>query len=51
VFFSSPTDLVEKQVKPGVRIRVGGLVKKGSVSRGESLAARFEVINRNARRR
>ena len=45
VFFSSPTDLVERQVKPGMRIRVGGLVKEGSVSRGEGLAVRFEVTD------
>jgi cytochrome c-type biogenesis protein CcmE len=45
VFFNSPTDLVEKQIKPGTRIRVGGLVKEGSVSRGEKLAVRFEVTD------
>ena len=45
VFFNSPSDLVEKSVKPGVRVRVGGLVKEGSVSRGESLAVRFEVTD------
>src|SRR6516165_6520480 len=45
VFFNSPTDVVEKQIKPGTRIRVGGLVKQGSVWRGESLAVRFEVTD------
>ena len=45
VFFSSPTDVVEKQIKPGVRIRIGGLVKEGSVSRSEGLAVRFEVTD------
>jgi cytochrome c-type biogenesis protein CcmE len=45
VFFNSPTDVVEKPVKPGTRIRIGGLVKKGSVSRGDSLAVRFEVTD------
>ena len=45
VFFNSPTDLVEKQIKSGTRIRVGGLVKEGSVSRGDSLAVRFEVTD------
>src|SRR5439155_10143420 len=29
VFFNSPTDVVEKQIKPGTPIRVGGLVKHG----------------------
>ena len=45
VFFNSPTDVVEKQIKPGTRIRVGGLVKHGSVWRGDSLAVRFEVTD------
>ena len=45
VFFNSPTDVVEKHVNPGTRIRIGGLVKEGSVSRGESLAVRFEVTD------
>src|SRR6266516_7589283 len=45
VFFNSPTAIVEKQVKPGTRMRIGGLVKEGSVSRGEGLAVRFEVTD------
>jgi cytochrome c-type biogenesis protein CcmE len=45
VFFNSPTDVVEKHVAPGTRIRIGGLVKEGSVWRGESLAVRFEVTD------
>ena len=45
VFFNSPTDVVEKSIKPGTRIRVGGLVKEGSVQRGDSLAVRFEVTD------
>jgi cytochrome c-type biogenesis protein CcmE len=45
VFFNSPTDVVEKHVKPGMRIRIGGLVKEGSVQRGERLAVRFEVTD------
>ena len=45
VFFNSPTDVVEKHIKPGTRIRIGGLVKEGSVSRGDSLAVRFEVTD------
>jgi len=28
VFFNSPTDVVEKKVSPGARIRIGGLVRK-----------------------
>jgi cytochrome c-type biogenesis protein CcmE len=45
IFFNSPTDLVEKHVNPGTRIRIGGLVKEGSVWRGDSLAVRFEVTD------
>jgi cytochrome c-type biogenesis protein CcmE len=45
VFFNSPSDLAEKQIKPGTRVRIGGLVKEGSVQRGEKLAVRFEVTD------
>jgi cytochrome c-type biogenesis protein CcmE len=45
VFFNSPTDVVEKHVAPGTRIRLGGLVKPGSVVRGQNLAVRFEVTD------
>jgi cytochrome c-type biogenesis protein CcmE len=45
VFFNSPTDVVEKHVAPGTRIRLGGLVAPGSLSRGEALAVRFEVTD------
>jgi cytochrome c-type biogenesis protein CcmE len=47
VFFNSPTDVVEKGVAPGTRIRLGGLVKPGSLERGERLAVRFEVTDGN----
>lgn len=47
VFFNSPTDIVEKKVPPGVAIRLGGLVKAGSVQRGENLAVRFDVTDGN----
>jgi cytochrome c-type biogenesis protein CcmE len=45
VFFNSPSDIVEKHIAPGTRIRVGGLVKPGSVQRGENLNIRFEVTD------
>jgi cytochrome c-type biogenesis protein CcmE len=45
VFFNSPTDVVERHVSPGARIRIGGLVKEGSVQRGEGLAVRFAVTD------
>ena len=43
VFFNSPSDVVEKHVRPGDRIRLGGLVKPGSLVRGDNLAFRFAV--------
>ncbi|HTT47295.1 MAG TPA: cytochrome c maturation protein CcmE [Pseudolabrys sp.] len=45
VFFNSPTDIKEKQIAVGTRIRVGGLVKDGSVQRGDNLRIRFEVTD------
>src|SRR5437764_6028961 len=47
VFFNSPTDVVEKHVAPGTRIRLGGLVKSGSLVRGDNLAVRFAVTDGN----
>jgi cytochrome c-type biogenesis protein CcmE len=47
VFFNSPTDVVEKHIAPGTRIRLGGLVKPGSLVRGEQLTVRFEVTDGN----
>src|ERR1700739_5179650 len=45
VFFNSPSDVVEKHVPAGTRIRLGGLVKNGSVVRGSNLSVRFEVTD------
>ena len=47
VFFNSPTDVAEKHVAPGARIRLGGLVAARSVIRGDALAVRFEVTDGN----
>jgi cytochrome c-type biogenesis protein CcmE len=47
VFFTSPTDVVEKQNKPGARLRIGGLVKPGSVVRGDNLQVRFAITDGN----
>ena len=45
VFFYSPSDVVEKGVKPGERIRLGGLVADGSVKRGEGTAVSFTITD------
>ena len=47
VFFNTPTDVAEKHVAPGSRIRLGGLVANGSVTRGDALSVRFEVTDGN----
>jgi cytochrome c-type biogenesis protein CcmE len=47
VFFNSPTDLVEKHVAPGTRVRLGGLVVAGSIVKGQNLNVRFEVTDGN----
>ncbi len=45
VFFNSPTDIAEKHPGADARIRLGGLVKNGSVVRGENLRIRFAVTD------
>ncbi len=45
VFFNSPSDVAEKHVAPGARIRLGGLVKTGSLVRGDNLQIRFDVTD------
>ena len=45
VFFNSPSDVVEKHIGAGTRIRLGGLVKDGTVVRGNNLNVRFEVTD------
>src|SRR5499433_1069720 len=48
VFFNSPTDLAEKHIMPGTRMRIGGLVKPGSIERGDNLQVRFAVTDGKA---
>lgn len=45
VFFHTPSDLAEKKVEPGTRIRLGGLVAAGSVKRGEGTKVGFSVTD------
>jgi len=44
VFFNSPTDIVEKKVQAGSRIRLGGLVQPGSLQR-KDVDAVFDVTD------
>jgi cytochrome c-type biogenesis protein CcmE len=46
VFFYSPSDVAKMQIAPGQRFRLGGLVKKGSVVRGEGTTVRFSITDR-----
>jgi cytochrome c-type biogenesis protein CcmE len=45
VFFNSPTDVAEKHIAPGQRIRIGGLVAPGTLVRGENLRVSFQVTD------
>ena len=47
VFFNSPTDLAGKMAAAGTRVRLGGMVKTGSLARGDDLLVRFEVTDGN----
>jgi len=43
--FQSPTDIVEKNLQPGTRMRLGGLVEGGSIRRGENMEVAFVVTD------
>ena len=45
VFFYSPTELAEKGLAPGTRVRIGGLVEEGSVVRNDDGSVRFSVTD------
>ena len=45
VFFHAPADVAAKGVQPGTRFRLGGLVKEGSIKRGENQLITFEVVD------
>src|SRR6202165_529783 len=47
VFFNSPTDIADNKAPPGKRVRLGGMVKMGSLERGDNLQIRFEVTDGN----
>jgi cytochrome c-type biogenesis protein CcmE len=48
VFFYSPSEIVEKALPPGTRMRLGGLVADGSVVRGDDGSVRFAVTDTQA---
>ncbi|MEM7192293.1 MAG: cytochrome c maturation protein CcmE, partial [Pseudomonadota bacterium] len=45
VFFYGPSDIANMEVAPGQRIRLGGLVETGSVTRDEGTTVRFAVTD------
>jgi cytochrome c-type biogenesis protein CcmE len=45
VFFHAPAEVHAKAIQPGTRFRLGGLVKEGSVRRGDGREVAFEVVD------
>ena len=45
VFFYTPSEIAEKGVRPGQRFRLGGLVEKGSLTKGEGTTVTFMVTD------
>ena len=45
VFFYTPSEITEKNVQPGTRLRLGGMVEQGSVSRAGGTTITFVVTD------
>jgi cytochrome c-type biogenesis protein CcmE len=45
VFFRSPTEIAQENIAPGTRVRIGGLVESGSVTRSGNLNISFKVTD------
>jgi cytochrome c-type biogenesis protein CcmE len=45
VFFYTPSELAEKAVKPGQRIRLGGMVAAGSWNKGDGIHQEFVLTD------
>ncbi len=45
VFFYTPEEVAEKNIQPGTRFRLGGLVRDGSVVRGQGTVVKFDVTD------
>ena len=45
VFFYTPSEVSEKAVQPGTRLRLGGLVEQGSFVQGENAVYTFAVTD------
>lgn len=44
-YFNSPSDIVERGMTPGERIRLGGIVAEGSVKRGADAVITFDITD------
>jgi cytochrome c-type biogenesis protein CcmE len=44
-YFRMPSDLTATDMHPGTRIRLGGLVEKGTVDRGHGTTVHFDVTD------
>ena len=47
VFFYGPTEVIEKKINAGARLRIGGLVKLGSVVRSSDRMVEFVIGDGN----
>jgi len=45
VFFYSPSEIVKKDIAPGARLRVGGLVKEGTLVKSAGQRAAFAITD------
>ncbi len=45
-FFYTPSDVITKNVEPGTRIRLGGMVEKGSIKQGAGTITTFVVTDK-----
>jgi cytochrome c-type biogenesis protein CcmE len=45
VFFFTPSEITEKNIAPGTRIRLGGLVEKGSLLKSNGTEVSFTVTD------
>jgi cytochrome c-type biogenesis protein CcmE len=46
VFFFTPSEVAEKNLNPGQRIRLGGLVENGSVKKGNGTIVTFSITDK-----
>ncbi len=45
VFFYTPSEIAEKHISPGTRVRLGGLVEKGTLVKGADGLVTFSVTD------